>query len=672
MHAKMGNAAQMEAFGRRVIRSFMPDQHRVFYGQLPFLVVGAVDAQGDPWAGVIEGSPGFVDSPDPRTLTIHQPPAKGDPLLNCLQQPNAAVGLLGIELHTRRRNRMNGNVAAISPTAWSVTVGQAFGNCPQYIQDRAFSFACEPGQPYEGQVETMVALDAAAAKTIALADTFFVASAHPGDAANPGMSVDVSHRGGKPGFVRRDGDVLTIPDFAGNLHFNTLGNLLINPKAGLVFVDFETGDLLQLTGSTELVLDGAEIATFQGAERLWRFRVARVVRRRGVLALRWRLRGFSPNSLMTGSWADAAARQAANAQRDAWRPFEIERIVDESRVVRSFYLKPTDGLGLPSFDAGQHLPIQLQAAQGGKALLRTYTLCAAPSDGFYRISVKRAGQASRLLHDHYQFGDTLLVRAPQGQFGVDALARRPAVLLAGGIGITPLLAMLRHIVFEGIRTRRVRPTYLFYATRTKAERGFDAELDQLLRRAGNSVKLVRVLSQPEPDAQIGRDFEVAGRIDMALLKAALPFDDFDFYLCGPGPFMQDVYDGLRDMHISDARIHAEAFGPAGLKRRTAPSQSKELPPVATSEVKVLFAQSAKEARWTPSSGSLLDVAEDRGLTPPFSCRGGSCGTCRTAVLEGTVTYPAQPAFQLDDGEALLCCAVPAQTTDPAAKLVLAA
>jgi uncharacterized protein len=293
-------------------------------------------------------------------------------------------------------------------------------------------------------------------------------------------------------------------------------------------------------------------------------------------------------------------------------------------------------------------------------VMRTYTLSAAPSDSVYRISVRRQGLASDHLHG-LKVGDVIEARAPAGQFTIDAAAQRPAVLLAAGIGITPMLAMLRHILYEGARTRRVRPTWLIYAAHSKAERAFDQEIRALAQRAGGAVRLVRVLSDTT-DAIAGEDYETNGRIDLALLRAALPFDDYDFYLCGPAAFMQSLYDGLRGLNVADARIHAEAFGPASLQR-TASKAAPAGPAPATEPVPVVFTRSGTEARWTPESGSLLELAESSGLAPEFSCRGGSCGTCRTRILSGAVAYQKAPEFQVAPGEALTCCSVPAESTD---------
>jgi len=659
LQAHVGVAERMEAFGRKVIRREMPDQHRTFYQQMPFMLYGAVDAEGNPWASILEGPPGFARSPAPGTLHFDSVPALDDP---AQLKPGAAIGLLGIELHTRRRNRINGRIDAMTGDGFDVTVDQSFGNCPQYIQLRQFR-SVPLADPATLTVEHLNGLDEAAKAMIADADTFFVASYVDVDEER---SVDVSHRGGQAGFVQVQGNLLTIPDFAGNLHFNTLGNLLLNPRAGLLFIDFNSGDLLHLSGRTEIILEGPQVEAFQGAERLWTFEVERVVRRPAALALRWRFDGVSPNSLMTGTWEQAAARLQAQALGDRWRPMRVVRIEAQSHNIRSIYLEPADGAGLPVFQAGQHLPLRFNIE--GEVHIRTYSLSSAPSDDFFRISVKREGRVSSHLHEQVNVGDLLEARTPQGHFTVAPHERRPLVLLAAGVGITPLLSMLREVVYQGLRTRHIRPTWLFQSSRTLADLPFRAELDQLLEVAGDAVRVLRVLSQPEAGVQEGEDFDLTGRIDTALIKTLLEVEDYDqldFVLCGPGSFTQGLYDSLRDMDIRDARIHAETFGPSTLRRQPDPDALViEQPPAATTSVPVVFERSAKEARWHPDGGSLLELAESRGLRPEFSCRGGSCGTCKTRLISGQVNYPQVPAELPDDGDVLICCAVPAQGSQP--------
>lgn len=672
IQTQVGVADRMEMVGQRVIRDFLPDQHRAFYAQIPFIVLGSVDEHEDAWATLVTGTPGFMSSPTPTSLDIQAPRERNDPATAGLEAGDA-IGLLGIELHTRRRNRVNGILSARDDQALHLDVDQSFGNCPQYIQHRDYRLVRNPHAAFAAERHESTELDQAARNMIEAADTFFVASYAEREDRR---QVDVSHRGGKSGFVRvGDDGTLTIPDFAGNLFFATLGNILLNGKAGLVFIDFESGDLLQMTGDAEVILDSPEIAAFQGAERLWRFRARHVVRRPGALALRWDFRqsGWSPNSLMTGDWQQAADRLKAAELATQWRPFKVTKIVDESEStsIRSFHLQANDGAGLVPHQAGQHLPIRLSIPGADQPIIRTYTLSAAPSDEIYRISIKRDGLVSTHLHDKVRVGDIIEARVPSGSFTIDARQQRPAVLLAGGVGITPMLAMLRHLVYEGLRTRGIRPTTLFHAARSKAERPFDQELASLESAAAGAVRIVRILSDVD-GAEESIDYEASGRIDMALLSRFLAFNDYDFYLCGPPQFTQSLYDGLRGYQIADERIHAEAFGPSSLVRSadTAVAVQPRVP-ASTQSVPVVFTKSLKEARWTPQSGTLLELAESRGLSPEFSCRAGNCGSCRTRLVSGIVTYPKPVSADIPDGEALICCAVPAEQADGNNRIELA-
>jgi len=305
VQARYGLAERMEAAGRKTVRDFMPDQHRELFEKLPYIFVGSLDAHGRPWASVLAGRPGFVRAPDARTMRIDAPPVDGDPLATNLAV-GAKLGLLGIQLETRRRNRMNGTVSTSDARGFALAVDQSFGNCPQYIQARAPGLAIGAAPPGPAQAEGAI-LSPRAQDLVRRADTFFIAtaSAEPG-AQDRAEGVDVSHRGGKPGFVRvseQDGRTsLAWPDFRGNMMFNTLGNLAVNPAAGLLFVDFATGDVLQLTGRAEAVWDGAEVQGFAGAERVLRFRVAEGVWRPAALPLRWTPPVQAPQLAATGNW----------------------------------------------------------------------------------------------------------------------------------------------------------------------------------------------------------------------------------------------------------------------------------------------------------------------------------------------------------------------------------
>ncbi|MFC4171270.1 pyridoxamine 5'-phosphate oxidase family protein [Microvirga sp. GCM10011540] len=263
------------------IRDFMPEQHRAFFGLLPFLPVATTDQDGWPVATILTGRPGFIASPDPGSLHIATLPDAADPVRPYLAS-GAQVGVLGIDLGTRRRNRANGVIASTGADGILISVHQSFGNCPQYIQVRDV----RPADSWPGVPEPIEGLDGPARTWIGQADTFFVASGS-GSVTGPAGGVDISHRGGTAGFVHVDGDTLTIPDYRGNRYFNTLGNLLLDPRAALLFVDFGSGDLLHVQGEVEILWESGGTWGFEGAERLWRLRVARAWRRKGALPLRW-------------------------------------------------------------------------------------------------------------------------------------------------------------------------------------------------------------------------------------------------------------------------------------------------------------------------------------------------------------------------------------------------
>ena len=280
--------------GTPAIRPFMPEQHRLFFAGLPYLLIGTADAAGAPVATLLAGAPGFVQSPDATHLAIAAALDPTDPAIGSLV-PGAEAGILGIDLATRRRNRANGRIVRRDRDGLAVAVDQSFGNCPQYIQRRAV----KPVPRRPGSTEILSALDTEAEALIDAADTLFVAT-RSRDGLREG-GADISHRGGRPGFVRRRGDVLTVPDFSGNRYFNTLGNLIGEPRAAVLFLDFASGDLLVLQGRTEI--DWTDAAGLLGAQRSWSITITGGWRRRAVVPLRWSDPEPAPQLARTGIWA---------------------------------------------------------------------------------------------------------------------------------------------------------------------------------------------------------------------------------------------------------------------------------------------------------------------------------------------------------------------------------
>jgi predicted pyridoxine 5'-phosphate oxidase superfamily flavin-nucleotide-binding protein len=287
--------------GRRVIRTRMPLQHREFFALLAFIALTAVDTQGRPRATLLAGSPGFVTSPDDTTLRIDALPPPEDPLAPLLAV-GSQVGLLAIELPTRRRNRANGVVTAIDANGFTLHVRQSFGNCPKYIQARE---VLPSAVATEGTALAPFRSDRLDARSRALmrgADTFFIATHAAGDRVSGGS--DISHRGGRPGFVHvgDDGRTLTWPEFSGNLYFNTLGNILVQPFTALVVPDFERGDLLHVSGRCEIEWTGPRVEAFTGAQHLVHMNVDDVLLRPAAWPLRGRLIERSPFLHQTGRW----------------------------------------------------------------------------------------------------------------------------------------------------------------------------------------------------------------------------------------------------------------------------------------------------------------------------------------------------------------------------------
>ncbi len=251
---RFGMREQIEEVGQRFIRDHLPEQHREFYAGLPFLIIGSVDEDGRPWASLLAGDPGFISSPDPTTLVIASQPVFGDPLNDTLVN-GTRLGFLGIDYHMRRRNRLTGRLIRADEHGMEIHVDQTFGNCPKFIQARTVEF----GERLESMgddraLHELERLDEKAKAIITAADHFFIATHYSDDDNDTAHGTDVSHRGGKPGFVRIDDDTtLTFPDFRGNYHFNTLGNILLNPRAGLLFIDFANGDLLWLTCTARVI-----------------------------------------------------------------------------------------------------------------------------------------------------------------------------------------------------------------------------------------------------------------------------------------------------------------------------------------------------------------------------------------------------------------------------------
>lgn len=273
----------------------LPPIAREFLRHQPMAIIGSVNTDGAVWASILADAPGFIETLDEETILLHAEPLPGDPLRQILDAQDRMgsrpdVGLLAIELATRKRMRVNGT-AERREDGIVLHVRQAYANCPKYIQSRSLVQETKSDRKaaaaWQGEQLTM-----GQQAWIGRSDTFFIASYHSEGGA------DASHRGGNPGFVYvQDEKTLVFPDYSGNNMFNTLGNLAANPRAGLLFVDFDTGDTLQLTGETQILWNEEEAGRFPnlaGAQRVVLFRAVSVIETKGAVPLRWRLLEYSP------------------------------------------------------------------------------------------------------------------------------------------------------------------------------------------------------------------------------------------------------------------------------------------------------------------------------------------------------------------------------------------
>ena len=525
--AGVGNVA---AWAAGYIRPSMPDQHRAFFAELPFLVLAGADADGRHWVTLLDGPDGFVTSPDAKTLALDTEPSPQDPLADALTA-GTNIGMLGIELATRRRNRLSGTFRATS-TGYAIDVRQSFGNCPQYIHERYWRrVSVQKTQP----AIRSSSLSEHQITRIHAADTLFLGTGLHGQGAEASDGFDASHRGGAPGFVQvLDPTHLRIPDYAGNNFFNTIGNLLENPAIGIVFVDFDTGGLLHISGRARVDWDPRD-ARDPNAQRMIDVTIEAVVDRLAALSLRW------------------------SRDDDGLRDLVVTRKVIEAEDITSFYLTAADDKALARFDAGQHLPIELDIPGQRGPVKRSYSLSGAPSAETYRLSVKREEQgiASRFLHDQVHVGSRIAARAPSGDFGIPD-HDSPLVLVSAGVGLTPMLSMLNAAAAQQV----IRPIWYVHGVRNGAQHAFKSEVDALVASRPNLAIHIQY-SQPMDTETPGIDFDATGRITAQTLLDLNAGSGAHYLLCGPAQWIASLRTGLEAAGVPAHHIHFETFGPTG-------------------------------------------------------------------------------------------------------------
>jgi uncharacterized protein len=359
------------------------------------------------------------------------------------------------------------------------------------------------------------------------------------------------------------------------------------------------------------------------------------------------------------------AESGTGQERPAWqgyRRFVVDRLVAEASDVTSIYLLPEDRRSLPRFKPGQFLTVRVCVPGHNAPLVRCFSLSDRPGRDYFRLTVKavaletektpaRRGTLSRYLNRGLSAGQVIEAQAPRGEFYLRTGDSRPAVLIAAGIGITPLLSMASHSLHESPNRRVI----LFYGVRNGGEHAFREELSDLAAQHPQ-LSYLPFYSQPSPGDRAGVDYLAPRRIDAELLRRVLPEANFPCYVCGPGAFMESMTAGLREWGVAETDLHYESFGPSSVRPSPGAERSPAIEAAASAEV--VFLPSDVTATWSGEVASLLELAEANGIPLASGCRSGNCGMCAVRLIEGKVKYPQSPSAPIDPGHCLACIAVP--------------
>ena len=387
--------------------------------------------------------------------------------------------------------------------------------------------------------------------------------------------------------------------------------------------------------------------------------------------MRWRRRRLAADMERHLALADLLSKRdeaiVRNLSRSrdwtGFRSFRVTRKEREADNVTSFHLRPHDGRSVAAYLPGQFLTFRFHDEAEREPTVRCYSLSRAyAQDQDYRVTIKRlvpppdaatdtpGGKASTWFHNRIGVDSVVEVAPPSGHFTLDLAVGRPVVFIAGGIGITPFLAMMEHMEAH----EPGRETWLFHGVRNRDERVMVDELRRWAAKPGfHVVRCYSDLREPDPAL---KEFEEEGHVTIDLLRRRLPSSNYEFYVCGPPPMMTQIMDGLRDWGVPSGSIHFEAFSADTVREIGMASLSAGQ----AGSCEVSFRGSGRRLEWDQESGTILELAERNEIFLPSGCRAGSCGTCAAPVLRGSFVYLSKPEARVDDGSCLVCISVPCE------------
>lgn len=531
------------------------------------------------WVSVVFGDH-FVKSPSPDKITVALDGLSPNDVLHenlAKSEGDRPVGILALDFLKRRRYRTNGVVSSWpsekneGKAVLDVSVREAFPNCPKYIQIRDVSPSTSSLQPIpvDTSFESDVAMSDADKALIKAADTLFFGTYYK-------TGADVNHRGGRPGFVRVVSDMeIFWPDYRGNGMFQSFGNLQVDERAGVTFVDFATGHIVQLSGSASIEWNvDTALGVEPAAMRLVRFRADAVRRSTGPATnYRWQDPEYSPYNPMLPH--ESGGDESGDG--DYPMPVSLVKIKEESPIVKTFrFLAPKRIPFLPGQYATFDFGVMPQLGTGSEPVVRTWTLSevanSTKGDVTLEVSVKRkpGGVMSNWLHDQAKMGLRVMLLGVDGEmtpFDKESLPEK-MLFISGGIGITPNMAILRGIGARSDPQKTSQPDVVFiHQERYEDHIPFKTELRRRATVSNGRTRLIVFISG-DPKTSTLRDDKtdtggaktLSGRVTEELLRKNVPdITGRLVYLCGPIAFMEGVKTMLTSLSVPSDMIVTEQF-----------------------------------------------------------------------------------------------------------------
>jgi ferredoxin-NADP reductase/predicted pyridoxine 5'-phosphate oxidase superfamily flavin-nucleotide-binding protein len=520
----------------------MPMQHQTFFSNLEYFFIGSLDEQGRPWASVITGKSGFIQATDRNHLRVITHPIIGDPLVHNLSRGEKHQGTLvaglGIDFSNRRRNKVAGRILENdfsfdekqNTLKLNIKTEESLGNCPKYITVRKIRQVDAKAKKTLQDLNTRE-LPEQVLPTIEQASTIMVASKHGHE------KMGLNHRGGPQGFVRYSNGKIYWPDYSGNRLYQTLGNIATDPVAGLLFPDFETGNVLYVTGEARTIIGQEAAAIMPNTNVITQVQVTGYVFVEGGMTLRSEesLVQYSPYNPTVSYLLTEKNRHVTELPSTIATLKKIRKITP---TISTFEFETSNKV---SYQPGQHVIIDFSSIiekqyrhmndsdpqSLNDNLLRSWTITSPPTENSFELTIRKQHGMSRLLHElNTNIKFKVRLRGIGGNFSYDG---SDALFIAAGIGITPFVAFLKQA--------NIGKVALLLSIRKE---------DENLRTLydNNVEEHVFVTDQ-------------SGRIGLEDIKKVENYNTRQWYVCGPTPFMKQVISWAQQLGVE--KVFSEEF-----------------------------------------------------------------------------------------------------------------